>query len=187
MISFIVTAYKEKTEANIFINSLLLQDNPNWECIVYCDEHNDYIKNLLETIGDSRFRYYENEIAKGYWGHENRKYALENLVQGDFVIQTSIQDYYIPTTISIIEPLTNNYDFIFFDCIHNGFGYEILRTQPQICKIDWGSFVVRTQLAKKVGIENINSRITDGIFVERLFRIPKLKYYKINKILTIHN
>jgi hypothetical protein len=187
MISFVTAAYKETVEADVFINSLLLQTNPNWECIIYCDEPNEYIKNCIKKCGDSRVRYFQNEKSKGFWGHANRKYALENLVEGDFVLQASIQDYYLPITVECINNLSKDFDFIFFNCIHNGMGYEILNSEPRICGIDWGSFAVRTSLAKKVGIEKVESRVTDGIFVENIFKVENVRYHKINKILTIHN
>lgn len=187
MVSFIAAAYKEKLEANVFLNSLLLQQNPNWECIVYCDEPNIEIKNIINRINDNRIFYYENETAKGYWGHDNRKYALENLVKGEFVVQASIQDYYLPITVTMIDNFSKNNDFIYFDCLHNGFSYNVLITQPQSCRIDWGSFAVRTEIAKKVGIQDTHSRLADGIFVEDIFKLPYLRYTKINKILNVHN
>lgn len=187
MLSIVATAYKEKLEANVFLNSLLLQNNPNWECIVYADEPNEYIKNLVTSINDGRITYFENKKAKGFWGHDNRKYALENLVKGDFVLQASIQDYYIPVAVELIIQHMNDFDFVFFDCIHNGFGYEILHSQPRVCGIDWSSFVIKTDIAKKIGINDTQLGVTDGLFVERIMRYPNLKWYKINKILTIHN
>ena len=187
MITFVATAYKETIESQVFLSSLILQTNPNWNCIVYCDEPNKYIKNIIENYNDERIRYYENIESKGWWGHENRKFALENLVDGDFIIQTSIQDYYVPKTVEIIESLSKSYDFIYFNCLHNGFNYEILYSEPKICRIDWGSFAVKTEIAKKVGISEPKSRITDGIFVEEIFKSQNIKFLKVNKILTIHN
>lgn len=187
MITFVAAAYKETIESNIFINSLLLQDNPNWKCIIYSDEPNQYIKNTLKNLKDTRFEYYENNIAKGFWGHYNRKIALHKYVKTDFIIQASIQDYYLPNTVREVSLLTENNDFIFFDCIHNGFNYNILKTNTKICQIDWGCFVTRTEIAKNIDIKNEESRICDGIFVESIMQYPKIRVAKINKILLIHN
>lgn len=187
MISFVVAAYKETIEADVLITSLRLQTNPNWECIIYCDEPNEYIKNYVEKCNDSRIRYFENEKSKGFWGHANRKFALENLVNGDFVLQASIQDYYLPITVECIDKLSKDFDFIYFNCIHHGFGYKILNSEPRVCAIDWGSFAVRTSLARNVGIKEVESRLTDGIFVENIFKKDNVKHYKINGVLTIHN
>lgn len=187
MITFITTAYNEKKEANVFLNSLLLQDNPNWKCVVYADVPNEYIKNLILDINDNRIIYYQNDLKTGFWGHKNRQFALQNLVDTDFVLQSSIQDYYLPITVSSILQHSKTHDFIYFDCIHNGFGYNVLSTSPKVCHIDWGCFAVRTDIAKKIDITNTESRVTDGIFVENCMKLSSIKVLKINKILLIHN
>lgn len=187
MITFITAAYNEKKEADVFLNSLIVQDNPNWKCIVYADMPNEYIKKLISDINDVRITYYENEHKTGFWGHKNRKYALQNLVKTEFVLQSSIQDYYLPVTVSNILNFSKTHDFIYFNCLHNGFGYEILDTKPKICNIDWGCFAVRTEIAKSIDIHDTESRVTDGIFVENCMRYDKIRVTKINKILLIHN
>lgn len=187
MITFVTATYNEKKEANVFLNSLLLQDNPNWKCVVYADVPNEYIKNLISEINDDRITYHQNVIKTGFWGHKNRKYALQNLVQTDFVLQSSIQDYYLPVTVSNILNFSKTHDFIYFNCLHNGFGYGVLDTTPKICNIDWGCFAVRTEIAKSVDIHDTESRVTDGIFVENCMRYDKIRVTKINKILLIHN
>jgi hypothetical protein len=187
MITFVAAAYKETIESNIFINSLLLQDNPNWRCIIYSDEPNDHIKKTLNDIGDNRFDYYENKKAKGFWGHYNRKKALHDYVKTDFVIQASIQDYYLPNTVRELSKFIETNDFIFFDCIHNGFDYNILKTNTKVCQIDWGCFAARTDISKKIDIKNEESRVCDGLFVESFISHPKVRLSKINKILLIHN
>ena len=185
MITFIATAYREKNEVNMFVNSLLLQTNPNWKLIIYCDEYNEYIINYIYEINDNRIylKYNENTIC--YWGHFNRIDAL-NYVETDFVIQTSIQDYYIPNTIKYLSNLFN-FDFVYFNALHHNFNYDILNTELKRCRIDWGCFMVRTNIAKEVGIKNPKSSICDGLYVEDLINYNNIKIHKFNKILTIHN
>ena len=187
MITFIATAYRETIDTYQFISCLLLQTNPNWKCIIYCDEPNEYIKKSIEFYNDDRISYYENESPKGWWGHYNRKEALYNLVDTEFVIQTSIQDYYTPNTVDILSRHANFYDFIYFDCVHNHFNYDVLISEPKSGRIDWGSFTIRTEIAKSVGINHVESSIGDGQFVEDCFRHPNIRYIKLNKILTVHN
>ena len=187
MITFIATAYKETTDIYQFISCLLLQTNADWKCIIYCDAPNEYVKKSIEFFNDNRISYHENEEPKGWWGHHNRKYALYNLVDTEFVIQTSIQDYYTPNTVSVLSHYINFYDFIYFNCIHNHFDYNVLVSQPANCQIDWGSFVIRTELAKHIGINNVESSTTDGLFVEDCFKHHGLRSIKLDKILTVHN
>lgn len=185
MITFIATAYKETKEALVFINSLLLQNNNNWKLIIYCDEKNDFIENYVLSLNDDRIKLISNESSKGFWGHYNRIDAL-NQVDTEFVIQTSIQDYYIPTTIQELSKYYM-YDFIYFNTLHNHLGYNILNSELVRCKIDWGSFIVKTNIAKEVGIKYPQSPYCDGLYVEDLVKYKNIKIFKINKILTIHN
>ena len=76
---------------------------------------------------------------------------------------------------------------VIFNCIHNHFDYDILNSTPERRRIDWGSFVIKTDIAKKVGINYPESSICDGIFVEECFKYSNIKTKKINKVLTIHN
>jgi hypothetical protein len=187
MITFVTTAYQETYDANQFISCLMLQTDPRWKCIIYCDEPNDYIKNVVNTFNDERITYVENNKSKGFWGHHNRQYALDQLVKTDFVIQTSIQDYYIPTTVAEILTYKDTHDFIFFNLMHHSFEYSVLNTRIEVCYIDWGSFAVRTSLAKQNRINNPESKVCDGLFAEECSRIKDIRVFKINKTLTIHN
>lgn len=187
MITFIATAYNESVESYGFLSSLLLQNNNNWKCIVICDGKNEYISKTIGFFKDPRIKYIESEEIKGYWGHYNRKYALESLVTTEFLIQTSIQDYFTPNAVSEILSYTNEFDFIYYNSLHNHFNHEIFNPELRIGGIDWGNFALRTQIAKSIGINNIESGVCDGIFVEECIKYPNLKIHKINKILTIHN
>ena len=190
MITFIATAYNEKYEINVFLFSLLTQTNKNWKCIVYCDGDNEYIKNTITNLNDDRVTYKSSENKKGYWGHYSRIESLNNFVDTDFVIQTSVQDYYTPNFIEVSEHAINQYnaDFIYFDCVHNHFNYDVLKTELKRTRIDWGCFIMKTSLAKSVGINHPKSEHCDGIFVEEsIQKFPKMKIVKINKILTVHN
>lgn len=186
MITFVATAYKETVDMHLFVSSLLLQKKQSWKCIIYCDEKNDYIQNTLKMFNSKKFVLVTNEVSLGFWGHPNRKKSLD-IIDTDFVIQTSVQDYYLPNAVSEIQKFTNNYDFISYDCLHNHMDYRVLNTQPFRNQIDWGSFAIRTDIAKKVGIRNLESSTCDGLFVEDLMKVPNLRYHKINKILTVHN
>lgn len=186
MITFITTAYKETIDIHLFVSSLLLQKDNRWKCIIYCDEKNDYIENVMKTFNSDKFTILYNETSTGFWGHYNRKKTL-NLVDTEFVIQTSVQDYYLPNTVSELMKLSSNYDFISFNCLHNHFGYRVLDTKPIQNHIDWGSFMVRTYIAKTVGINNPESSVCDGLFVEECMKFPGIRSNKVNKVLTVHN
>jgi hypothetical protein len=189
MVTFIATAYDETLEANTFINSLLLQTDPNWKCIVFADGQNKYIEEMLNNINDPRFSYYSSEKVKGCWGNANRKHALDWMVTTDFVVPgASIQDYYLPIVVQEINKYKYTYDFIYFNCIHHSKDYEVLDTKLKAGEVDWGSFALRTSIAKETDITDFCNPLTDGMFVERcLNKHPDLKHFKIEKYLFVHN
>lgn len=186
MVTFITTSYDETNDSYMFISSLLLQTNKNWKCIIYNDGKNDFIKKVIEHFDDDRIKYYVSENVSGFWGHYNRKEAL-NLVDTEFIIQTSIQDYYIPTAVDEILNVSKNSDIILFNCLHNHFNYNVLSCTPQIGRVDWGSHAIRTDIAKKVGIRLPESSTSDGHFVVDCMSYPGIRYHKIEKVLTVHN
>ena len=185
MITFVATAYNEYYDPYMFISSLLLQTNKNWKCIIYCDGQNSHISNIVNQFNDDRIKYTFSEKNTGFWGHFNRIDSL-NMIDTDFFIQTSVQDYYLPNTVDLILKYSD-YDFIHFNCIHNHFEYEILDTLPHIGDIDWGCYAVKTAVGKSIGISRPEYSGCDGLFAEELAKIPDIKIMKIHKILTVHN
>ncbi len=186
MVTFIAASYNETNDAYLFISSLLLQTNKNWKCIIYNDGKNDFIRNVVKHFNDERISYYESKEPRGFWGHYSRKDAL-NLVNTEFLVQTSIQDYYIPTAVDDILSVSNISDIILFNCLHNHFRYNVLPCTPQVGRVDWGSHAIRTNIAKKVGIRLPESSTSDGHFVVDCMNYPGIRYHKIEKVLTVHN
>lgn len=187
MITFVATAHKEKYDPYILISSLLLQKDSRWKCIVCCDGPNEDVDKCVSMFNDPRISVHTENNATGFWGHKNRKMALENLVDTDFIIQTSIQDYYIPTTVKEILKFYETFDLIYFNCLHHHINYEVLKSKVVVNKIDWGSFAVRTFIAKKVGIKDVTSSSCDGKFVENCLKYDGIRIIKIEKTLTVHN
>lgn len=186
-LTFVATAYKETHDPYMFVSALLLQKNPNWKCIIYCDEPNQHVVDAVAIFKDDRFKVVANETATKYWGHYNRKRALHELVDTEFVLQSSIQDYYTPNTVDEILKHSETSDFIYFDMIHNHFDYDVLDTLPQRNRIDWGGYAVRTSVARRIDIEHLQACNCDGIFAERCFLDEHVRSVKLEKILAVHN
>lgn len=187
MITFVATTYKETIDAYQFISCLLLQTDSRWKCIIYCDGPNEYVRDVVNKFNDERIKIVESPTSTGFWGHYNRKDALYNHVDTEYVIQTSIQDYYTPNTVSELMNSLNTFDIVLFNCIHNHFFYNVLDSQPINRRVDWGSFVIKTNIAKEVNYNHIESDNCDGLFVVDCTKYPKIKIGKLNKILTVHN
>lgn len=184
MVTFVATAFEEKYESMALIGSLLAQKDLRWKLIIYGNKHSEEIYNICQLINDSRITYKVAETNTGFWGCYNRRDAVYNMVDTEYVVQTSIQDYYLPNT--VLEILSANEDLIYWNTLHNHFDWELLNTKLKINHIDWGCFAIKTELAKKVEIRIPNQAHADGQFVEdSLLAKPTLR--KIEKTLTIHN
>ncbi len=188
MVTFIAPAYNETVETYIFIGSLLSQKNPDWKAIIYHNGPNKWLKYFVQSFADNRLIYKESESNTGAWGTYNRIDALENHVDTDYVVQSSVQDYWLPNAVSSIIDHKGN-DFIYWNSINHLAGYEnMLDCIPVIDHIDWGNFAIKTNIARMVGINKPLEFTADGLFVTDCMNSGLIKsQVKLNRILTIHN
>jgi len=187
MVTFIATTYNEKYDPYMFISSLLTQKESSWNAIIYSNGHNPNCKNIVEIFGDPRIKYLESETNRGAWGCYNRIDALYNHVVTKYVCQTSIQDYFTPNAVA--EMLSDkDKDFVYWNSLHNHLDWNLLDSKLERGKIDWGNFMIKTEIAKKVNINQPNDFAADWFFINDCLHsglITNIK--KINKTLTIHN
>jgi len=184
-VTFIVICYKEYWEAYMFIGMMLCQTNPNWKIIIWHDGPNPELKKVVESFVDDRIKYIENDTNLGAWGAYNRKKALE-IVDTKYVIQTTIQEYYVPITVDTI--LQHDIDFIYWNVIHHSANYFVLNSYPKVNFIDWSNFVIKTEIARKVNINHPEEYCGDGMFVEDCFKSGLITtQYKLPIILNIKN
>jgi len=184
-ITFIVISYLEYWEAYMFIGAMMCQKNPNWKVIIWHDAPNPKLKEVIESFKDERIKYIETE-NRGSWGCWNRIDALK-LVDTEFVIQTTIQEYYLPNAVDEILKYSSA-DIIYWNTIHHTFSYNILNSDLQRNRVDWSNFALKTEIAQKVGINNPTSYTADGEFIEDCVSSGLLKMRVKNpKILSIKN
>ena len=186
IVTFVVITYKEQWEPYMFIGMLKCMKNPNWKAIIWHDGPNPEMRAIFEAFGDERIQYIENEENKGSWGCYNRMEALK-MVDTEFVIQTTIQEYYLPITVDVIEELKSN-DLIYWPCIHHSFGYGIVNAEPVRGKMDWSNFALKSHIARKVGIKHPDAYMADGLFIEDVMASNLVKKkMKLNRILNVKN
>lgn len=189
-ITFIAPAFNETQSVDVYIGSLLCQTNPNWKTIIYHNGDNKLFRERVNSYKDPRIVYKQSENNNGCYGCFNRIDALNNMVDTEYVVQSSIQDYWLPVAVqAMLEEATKwQADLIHFDCLHNHLGYGVLKSQLEISKIDWCNFAIKTDIAKSVGINNPEAYAADGMFIEDCLRANALSsIIKIDKVLTIHN
>ncbi len=206
MVTFIAPSFDEQFDPYVFIGSMLCQKNRGWKAIIYNNGPNPWLRSVVESAEEKRYRYHpwlkmlvesfndnrliyrESPKNTGGWGCYNRQDALDNIVDTEFVVQTSIQDYWLPNAVD--EILKNgDHDFVYWNSINHLASYErILNAMPTPMYIDWGNFAIRTSIARQIGIQHPEEFQADALFVKDciasgLIRKPK----KLDKILTIHN
>jgi hypothetical protein len=188
MVTFVAPAFNEQFETYIFIGSMLCQKDPNWKAIIYHNGPNKWLKYFVNSFGDPRLVYRESETNTEAWGTFNRIDAINNLVDTELIVQTSVQDYWLPNAVGdILEHIGQ--DFIYWNSINHLVGYaNILNSRPEIDHIDWGNFAIKTDIARQVGIQKPTEFTADGIFVTDCVSSGLLNsIVKVEKILTIHN
>lgn len=196
MITFIAPAFNENPL--VFIGSMLCQTNKNWKAIIYHNGPNNGLKEIIDKLNDDRFVYIESKENTGAWGCYNRIDAVNNMVDTEYVIQTSIQDYWLPNSVDYILR-HSEIDFIYWNSINHldayadgkllFIGYDrIMDTIPAGGYMDWGNFAVKTAIAKNLGITNPEDMGADGLFINALMASGLCKTkLKLNNVLTIHN
>jgi len=184
-VTFIVISYLEHWEAYMFIGAMLCQTNPNWKIIIWHDDPNWKLRSIVEQFEDPRITYVETP-NRGAYGAYNRIDALE-MVDTEFVVQTTIQEYYIPVAVEKILENSDN-DVVYWSTIHHSFGYSVLNSSLKIRAIDWSNFAMKTEIARKVGIKQPAEYCADGIFVEDCVKSGLLKkQLKLPIIMSIKN
>ena len=189
IVTFVLITYKEPVgDFYVSLGSLLQQKNPNWKAIVMQDGPlpDDRARKIIEQFNDERITYFESEENEGSWGCYNRKRAIE-MVDTEFIVQATVQEYYTPNFVDIIEANKYN-DIIVWPCIHHSFDYTVLTPELRRTKIDWSNFALKTQIAKRVGIPYPEAYMADGLFVEACLASGLIKRkIAIPKILNVKN
>jgi hypothetical protein len=185
-ITFLVPMHYENNNLDMFIGMMLSQTNPNWIIWILHNGINIVAENRAKKYNDKRIKFFQNENSN-FWGCYNRQNYLKN-VETEYVINSSIHDYYIPIAIQEILSREND-DFIYWQSINHLVGYHTtLDCEPIPGQIDWGNFAVKTDIAKQVGINHPEDFMADGLFVKDLMNSGLISSKsKINNILTIHN
>jgi len=205
MVTFIAPSFEEEFDPYVFIGSMLCQRNPDWKAIIYNNgpnpwlkefaedvvspkvRYHPWLKSVVESFNDERLIYKESPANNGAWGCFNRIDALNNMVDTEYVVQTSVQDYWLPNAVDMIL-MHRGADFIYWNSIHHHLEFNVLQSLPAVHHIDWGNFAIKTSIARKVGIRHPEEFTADGFFVRDCIAEGLIiKPVKIEKVLTIHN
>lgn len=190
-LTFIATAHNETWFNRSFINSIVAQTNCDFEAVIYHNGHNKELREYIENeVHLPQLRYRESETDTGSWGTRNRQVAI-NECKTEYIIQTSIQDYWLPQAVDyILKGLEQSPDILLWDSINHLVGpCQVLNAKMTWSKIDWGNFAIKTSIAKQMKIKH-GEYCSDWLFIKECIDrklINPIKILKLNAILTIHN
>lgn len=135
-----------------------------------------------------------NHMMGHGWGHYNRELGLAE-VDTEWVWFQNCDNQVVPKAVEVLQGamLDPKVDVVWFGLVHNYMGYEAFKRDFANCACDMAQFIVRTEIARKVGF-NHRCFIADGLFIEDIKKAnPNLCIAEIMgknqlpTILTIHN
>lgn len=192
-IHVICTVFQRTVPIGRLIYEFLLQTNPNWTMsIIHDGPASQDIVLLVESFKESRITFQSTPQVNGFWGFPNRRKMVQE-IQGsdnDFILCTNDDNQYLQVFIEyFINQCKSDVGMVYCNTLHSYMDYNILHTEVRSCHIDMGSFIVRMDVAKKVGFNHQHEQ-ADGSYAEECAaecRARGLKIISINKALYVHN
>lgn len=194
MLKIIVVAFRRPIRLRILIDCFLMQTCGDWEMhIIHDGEPPQNIINVMSLYDDPRITFEYTPQVNGKWGHPNRNMGLRRipLSHRNFVLMTNDDNYYVPEFVNFFlrEARRASTGFVYCDTLHNYIQYDVMDSQPKKNHIDMGAFIVRVDIAKKIGFNSVEFS-ADGIYAEACANLcsqRRLILKHIKKALFIHN
>lgn len=199
-LSIVVVAYRQPVPLECLLASLACQTLQNFDVIVLHDGPDPETRTVAERFAardPERFQYIETAVRHNDYGHTLRSIGIE-AARGEFVLITNGDNYYAPRFSEFVfEAIaTHDLDVALWDLVHSHTrpggtvlsSYSPFRVYPLRYMVDIGSFLVRTELAQRVGFVD-KSHDGDARYVEDLLTVTDrgLRIGKICKTLMVHN
>jgi hypothetical protein len=192
-IHIICTVFERVKPMGRLIYEFILQTNPNWTMsIIHDGPAPQNLVLLIESFKDRRITFQATPQVNGFWGFPNRRKMVQE-IQGDdkdYILCTNDDNQYLQVFIEyFLNQCKPDVGMVYCNTLHSYMGYDILHTEVRSHHIDMGSFIVRMDVAKKVGFNHQHEQ-ADGAFAEECAtecRGRRLKIVQINKALYAHN
>lgn len=191
-IEFIIPTFNRVNHLITMVGSLMAQSNPNWKAHIVADCPDDDVVEQMKTMvtffNDERIRLTVLDKRYNDWGHTPRQYGLDNATE-DWVVMTGEDNYYVPEFVDIMLGESEHQHFVYCDMVHNWINrdYIPLMSKLQLGRIDIGSFMVKSNMAKKIKLR-IDQEWADWYFVEEFMKkFVAAKMKKVNRLLYVHN
>lgn len=181
----ICAAYQRAIPLRILVDSFVVQTNPNWELHVIHDGQapEDVLEIMKMYPEEKRVTFYQTPERNGFWGMPNRKFMLQRMYgdPDDFVLITNDDNYYVPLFVEyMLKEVKPGVGIVYCNTVHSGFHYVVHPSSLREGYIDMGAFIVRLNIAQKVGF-NHQHETADGAYAEEC-----AKYCAANGFRTVH-
>lgn len=190
--SVIIATYNRKQQLKIALNSLLNQDENNWEAWIIDDGSTDKTYELIENLQkiDQRINYFRQK-NKGAIHAKNKGIQLSN---AEFITFLDSDDYYLNNHLSLRKKYLNEnpkVDFLHGGAIIIGNQYVPDRNQTDqmihLSKcIIGGTFFIKNKILKQLGGFNELPIGTDAELYERAIK-ANIIIHKISDETYVYN
>ena len=191
-IEFIIATHKNLEHLKGMVACLESQTNSNWNAHIICDGFNAEIDNWVFAncwkLDKFDFNTYFSGPSNDF-GHTPIQH-IKRFSESELLVMTSDDNYYVPT---FVEEMLNVFkygrvNFAYCNMVHNSFGYQVLDAKLKRARIDLGSFVTRTEMAKQI---KLGSGYEDDYefarqYVQK-FCPSRKNIVKVKKVLYVHN
>lgn len=187
------------------ISSLICQTHTNWNLLLIHDgPNNTGLKKIVEDTNDPRVIYIETEERKNLWGHNLRKWILEEIKEGklqqdgEYIVITNADNWYSPLFLSkmlsgfITPKILATYCSSF---LHNylspqpegPYEYGIIQSKVELGYIDCGGVMVRKEIACEVGWRSMEI-YSDWEYIDDIrYKYGIRSFNKVLGTLFVHN
>lgn len=190
--SVIIATYNRKKQLKIALNSLLKQDEPNWEAWIINDGSTDGTHELIQNYikSDDRFNYYQQN-NQGVISAKNKGIELST---AKYITFLDSDDYYLINHLSIRKKYLNENPKVEF--LHGGtkvIGNQFVpdRNNPnQLIHLSkciiGGTFFIKNKVLKQLGGFNDLPIGTDAELYERAKKAD-VNIHKISEKTYVYN
>ena len=198
-LEIIAVTYRQPKALLAFLHSLDCQTADGFDVHVLHDGEDMATRNAIQHFvsqSEMNLRVTFTEQRYNDWGHSLRSLALEQ-AHGKYLLITNGDNYYAPRfvefALSAIQD--NDLDLLHFDMIHSHDrpgsseirSYQLFTTSPFTKSIDMGAFIVRTEVARRVGFRH-RTFDADAKFLQDLIESGEiLRVGHLDKVLLVHN
>jgi hypothetical protein len=174
------------------ISSMISQTHQNWELLLIHDGKNETnLKEIIQGIGDSRVKYSETSNRSANWGHKIRSEEIQKLPYNGYVLITNADNYHVPTYLEkMLTGFTSDRIKATFcsKMVHSYIGWGVIDCRLQRGYIDCAGVLIRNEVAKRVGWNDITSHSADWFFFNDIAKMyGESAFKKVEGCLLIHN